>query len=340
MRGRNPAALEDKSRARFRRCPGPPPAPLGCPLPRCWRPSPRRRGRRRQAPRPPRPASAAKAPPPAQKRAPAKAGEAGAAPLPAGAAGLRERVEQLEEQLVDMVVDGTLESLAKSGGGRLPWRRRRGRSRAPTVRAMPPGSTAWRPRSARSRASSSSSLTRCARDGRHAAQGRGRPGAAERPRRGPRARRPWGRAQRWPLAGLALRFDDGDDRRWRSHRRPAFGSARLAGGRGGRGRPGARHRAEPVRRGGAAAAGRRRRGGNPKQLYETAYAQLLQQDYASAEAAFDDFLKRFPAMRSPATRSTGSGNRTSCAGSTRRRRAPSSRATRATARAPRRPTAS
>lgn len=35
-------------------------------------------------------------------------------------------------------------------------------------------------------------------------------------------------------------------------------------------------------------------GGNPKQLYETAYGYLLQQDYGAAEAAFDDFLKRFP----------------------------------------------
>ena len=33
---------------------------------------------------------------------------------------------------------------------------------------------------------------------------------------------------------------------------------------------------------------------NPKQLYETAYGYLLQRDYASAEAAFDDFLKRHP----------------------------------------------
>lgn len=31
-----------------------------------------------------------------------------------------------------------------------------------------------------------------------------------------------------------------------------------------------------------------------KQLYEAAYGHLLQQDYASAEAAFDEFLRRFP----------------------------------------------
>ncbi len=33
---------------------------------------------------------------------------------------------------------------------------------------------------------------------------------------------------------------------------------------------------------------------DPKQLYETAYGYLLQRDYGAAEAAFDDFLKKFP----------------------------------------------
>ncbi len=35
-------------------------------------------------------------------------------------------------------------------------------------------------------------------------------------------------------------------------------------------------------------------GGSPKQLYETAYGYLLQQNYGAAEAAFDDFLARHP----------------------------------------------
>jgi tol-pal system protein YbgF len=33
---------------------------------------------------------------------------------------------------------------------------------------------------------------------------------------------------------------------------------------------------------------------NPKQLYETAYGYLLQRDYGAAETAFDDFLRRNP----------------------------------------------
>ncbi|HXF55530.1 MAG TPA: tol-pal system protein YbgF [Hyphomicrobiaceae bacterium] len=35
-------------------------------------------------------------------------------------------------------------------------------------------------------------------------------------------------------------------------------------------------------------------GGSPKQLYERAYGLLLQQNYAAAEAGFEDFLKRYP----------------------------------------------
>ena len=34
--------------------------------------------------------------------------------------------------------------------------------------------------------------------------------------------------------------------------------------------------------------------GSAKELYETAYGYLLQQDYAAAEAAFDEFLSRYP----------------------------------------------
>jgi tol-pal system protein YbgF len=35
-------------------------------------------------------------------------------------------------------------------------------------------------------------------------------------------------------------------------------------------------------------------GATPKQLYETAYGYLLQQDYGAAEAAFTEFLQRHP----------------------------------------------
>ena len=34
--------------------------------------------------------------------------------------------------------------------------------------------------------------------------------------------------------------------------------------------------------------------GNPKQLYETAYGYLMQRDYGAAQSAFEDFLSQFP----------------------------------------------
>jgi len=34
--------------------------------------------------------------------------------------------------------------------------------------------------------------------------------------------------------------------------------------------------------------------GNPKQLYETAYGYLMQRDYGAAQGAFEDFLSRYP----------------------------------------------
>ncbi len=37
--------------------------------------------------------------------------------------------------------------------------------------------------------------------------------------------------------------------------------------------------------------------GNPRDLYETAYGYLLQQDYGAAEAAFDEFMRRYPSDR-------------------------------------------
>jgi tol-pal system protein YbgF len=37
--------------------------------------------------------------------------------------------------------------------------------------------------------------------------------------------------------------------------------------------------------------------GNPRELYETGYGYLLQQDYGAAEAAFDEFLRRYPGDR-------------------------------------------
>ncbi len=48
---------------------------------------------------------------------------------------------------------------------------------------------------------------------------------------------------------------------------------------------------------GQAPAQRETVGGNPKALYETAYGYLLQQDYGAAEVAFQDFLQRYPSNK-------------------------------------------
>ncbi|MGE0702101.1 MAG: tol-pal system protein YbgF [Hyphomicrobiaceae bacterium] len=37
--------------------------------------------------------------------------------------------------------------------------------------------------------------------------------------------------------------------------------------------------------------------GNPRELYETAYGYLLQQDYGAAEVAFEEFMRRYPQDR-------------------------------------------
>jgi tol-pal system protein YbgF len=38
-------------------------------------------------------------------------------------------------------------------------------------------------------------------------------------------------------------------------------------------------------------------GGSAKELYETAYGYLLQQDYGAAEVSFEEFLQRYPSDR-------------------------------------------
>jgi tol-pal system protein YbgF len=243
------------------------------------------------------PGSAAKAPPPAQKRAPAKAGEAGAAPSPAGDAGLRQRVEQLEEQLVDMqVVIGTLESLAKSGGG----------SAAAAPAARPVAGSYGAGDAARLDGLETQIRALTSQLEQLADQVRAMGGTPRKAEVAPA--RPNDLAE-----GFSARGDPGAGATAAVGGPPRFGSTTVttdagdpiggllsaapgSGGTAGVGGAGPAPGIAPSQSvaaaplppvGGA-------EGGNPKQLYETAYAQLLQQDYASAEAAFDDFLKRFP----------------------------------------------
>jgi tol-pal system protein YbgF len=244
------------------------------------------------------PGAAAKAPPPTQKRAPAKAGDAGAPSAPAGDAGLRQRIEQLEEQLVDMqVVIGTLESLAKSGGG----------SGAAAPAARPVAGSYGAGDAARLDGletqirALTSQLEQLAEQVR--AMG-GTPRKAEvapaRPNdiaEGFSARGDPGAGATAAIGGpprfgsTTVTTDAGDAIGGLLSAAPGTGTAGADGSGAGPAPgivPSQSLAAAPLPPIGGA------EGGNPKQLYETAYAHLLQQDYAAAEAAFDDFLKRFP----------------------------------------------
>jgi tol-pal system protein YbgF len=219
------------------------------------------------------PAAPARAPK-AQPKSDAGAAAGGAT---SGDQGLRQRVESLEEQLVDLQVTiGTLESLAKGGGAGA---------------GSTAGAPVWRGGGAsaggadqarlndlemqiRALASQLEQLSSEVRGGRRSENGGGRgyaaaPGDAEPPvsRFGSTtvtAGTP--PASSDPIGGLIDRAPLPDPTQRGGVPAPAPGGA-------------------PAPTAGDAGA---------KQLYETAYGYLLQQDYGAAEAAFDDFLKRYP----------------------------------------------
>jgi tol-pal system protein YbgF len=220
-------------------------------------------------------------------------GDAGAkeqAPPQAGAdAALKQRVEQLEEQLVDMqVVVGTLESLARGGSGAT--------SSAPRVNA-PSGFGGDDPRidgletQVRALAAQIEQLTTQVR------------ALASAPRRADAS-------DVQPPALAAQPAAPEPDTRTAGIPEPdRFGSTTVTAGKndaiGGLidnqdaasppppGAPGQETIAAtppafmPPPADPADAA-------NPKQLYETAYGYLMQRDYGAAQSAFEDFLSRYP----------------------------------------------
>jgi tol-pal system protein YbgF len=236
---------------------------------------------------------------------PAKTTQKGPAAQPAGgggeAAGLRQRVEQLEEQLVDLqVVIGTLESLARTGG-----------ATAAPVRSEASGGVAA---SDKGRLDSietqiralTAQVEQLASEVRNGAQrrsdaGAARPGFAD---EGPQTSR-FGSTtvtsdNADPIGALADAnsgvgpVGPATPSRSAPGGAPGFGAAPPVG-------PGA---APPTTYGSetlppaggdqVAALDPSSTGGNPKQLYETAYGHLLQQDYGAAQAGFRDFLKNYP----------------------------------------------
>jgi tol-pal system protein YbgF len=189
----------------------------------------------------------------AQQVPPARSpqGQAAARPTPPvgaqpGDVGLQRRVEQLEEQLVDMqVIVGTLESLAKGGAAPSPGSQMSGAA----LSASDAGRLDALETQIRAMAAQLENLQDQVRglgDRRGGGPGPGGPGG-------------FGAVTVAPEAGK-----DELDKVFP----PTASAAQPA--------PGVAD-AEP-----------------PQQLYERAYGYLLQKDYSTAEATFDDFLKRHP----------------------------------------------
>lgn len=213
-------------------------------------------------------APSSKPPSASTKSAKSAAKSDGAATPAAGEGGLKTRVEQLEEQLVDMqVVIGTLESLAKNGAAASPA-------------AAPRSSGGGGGGNDTARLDSIETQVRALSQ------------QVEQLSEQMRRRSDAGASSPPPAAASPTRFGatttapSGDP----------IGS--LISGGGGNGNapavpvPVSQSQLKPVVAGPEAAGG-----GDPantKQLYETAYGHLLQQDYGAAEVAFDDFLKKYP----------------------------------------------
>ena len=183
-----------------------------------------------------------------------------------GDAGLKSRVESLEEQLVDMqVVVGTLESLAKSGSA----------PAAPSFRPSSPGvggADAARLDSLEAQIRQLSTQVQA---------------LADQLRNSTPSRRSDATGQSFQNSG-----SDGFGATTVTPGQDAIGGLlsgdapppSAAAGSGADASAGVATAALPPASDGV----------EPKQLYETAYGYLLQRDYGAAEAAFDDFLKRFP----------------------------------------------
>ena len=214
---------------------------------------------RAQAPAP-LPAQGTQPPRPSQPQA--KAARKEPVPSATGETQLRQRVEQLEEQLVDMqVLVGTLESLARGGGGAPREGGSNGASESARIDVLET--------QIRAMASQIEQL----QQGRQQSGRRddGPPFPAREPVREP------GREGAAPPPPGA----------------PGFGSV-VVTPQGPR---------DPIGQIISSNPGRVEPGTLPpaitetnssKELYETAYGYLLQQDYGAAEAAFEEFLRRYP----------------------------------------------
>jgi len=210
---------------------------------------------------------------PARAQAAAKANPPARDAAGAGAdAALRQRVDQLEEQLVDMqVVIGTLESLAR--GATAPATGRQSPGAAAAIGAADAGRLDSIETQIRALAAQLEQLQEQVRavGGRSGALPPSSTQAANDPAPMPRPGRPQVEAnpppERTGFGSVTVSPDGPKDEIDRIlNREPAAATPASA--------------PEPET--------------NPKQLYETAYGYLLQRDYGAAESAFDEFLRRHP----------------------------------------------
>jgi tol-pal system protein YbgF len=249
------------------------------------------------------PLRVAQAAPQAQPKA--KAPPATAAAPAADDSALKQRVEQLEEQLVDMqVVVGTLESLARGGGGapaasgaggasfgggadsvRLDGLETQMRALSAQIQQLTDQVRALGGQPRRSDAGSAPTNFAAAPA----------PGSGPGPGTGPAPGVDAGAPPAAPHSADAGRF----------------GSTTVTAGNGGDSIGGLIESEQPAAEGGAApgpapemaalppafgaaTAPNAADAGNAKQLYETAYGYLMQRDYTAAQSAFEDFLTRYP----------------------------------------------
>jgi tol-pal system protein YbgF len=202
---------------------------------------------------------------------------------PVGDAALRQRVEQLEEQLVDMqVVIGTLESLARGAASPAASGARSNPGAAATLEAADAGRLDGLETQIRALAAQMEQLQEQvralgARSGSlppsAGSQVSSEAGASPRPGR-PQMESGSVQQTGRPTFGSATVSSDSQKDEIGRILNPAQPGVQTAGVP----QPGGPSEADAL----------------PKQLYETAYGYLLQRDYGAAEAAFDEFLKRHP----------------------------------------------
>jgi len=229
----------------------------------------------------------------AQAAPPAKAQPT--APAAADDSALRQRIDQLEAQLVDMqVVIGTLESLARGGGGAAPAADggSYGGGGADSVRID------GLETQLRALAAQVQQLTDQVR------------ALGGQPRRSDAAPMPGAAPGQPPASGFASSAPAADDLRFGSttvtaatgdgigglieNDAAATPAAPAAAPVGAAASPAPEMAALPPAFGAATAPGADSNPAGAKQLYETAYGYLMQRDYSAAQGAFEDFLNRYP----------------------------------------------